>query len=145
MSLIKKKIIFLDPTLIVSVEGDEEEAKRVNGVEIIQDSDSDNEGSQENASEEPPAHKKRHNKISKEARQEEKKTKYLQRHPLSVKIVVSFKGEILQPFLYLKISILISISDDTKMKLQFFWMSYFKIITVESDLLTVNLGGISVG
>lgn len=85
--------------MVVSVEGDEEEARRINGVEIIQDSDSDNEGSQENASEEPPVHKKRHNKISKEARQEEKKIKYLQRHPLSVKIVVSFKGETSKSFL----------------------------------------------
>ncbi|XP_058803325.1 THO complex subunit 5 homolog [Phymastichus coffea] len=115
-----------DSTLMVSVEGDEDEAKRVSNQDGGQESDSDNENQSENQPEEPPVHKKRHHRISKEARQEEKKIRLLQKHPLSVKLIVSFK-------------------DDTKLKLQFYYLTVLKVITVESDLLTVNLGGISVG
>ncbi|KAJ8679912.1 hypothetical protein QAD02_015699 [Eretmocerus hayati] len=115
-----------DSTLLVSVEGDEEEAKRSFGQDGGQESDSENEGQPENVSEEAHVHKKRHHRISKEARQEEKKLKLLQKHPLSVKIIVSFKN-------------------DTKLKLQFYYLTTLKLVTVESDLLTVNLGGISVG
>lgn len=86
--------IILDNTLLVSVEGDEEEARRVSNQENNQESDSENEGQSENVSEEAPVHKKRHHRISKEARQEEKRTRLLQKHPLSVKIIVSFKGKI---------------------------------------------------
>lgn len=85
---------FLDSTLMVSVEGDEEEAKRVSNQDGGQESDSDNENQSENQPEEPPVHKKRHHRISKEARQEEKKLRLLQKHPLSVKIIVSFKSKI---------------------------------------------------
>ncbi|OXU30184.1 hypothetical protein TSAR_007637 [Trichomalopsis sarcophagae] len=115
-----------DSTLVVSVEGDEEEARRTSNTDNGQESDSDNEGQSENVPEEAPVHKKRHHRISKEARQEEKKMRLLQKHPLSVKIIVSFKN-------------------DTKLKLQFYYLTVLKVITVESDLLTVNLGGISVG
>ena len=58
----------------------------------MQESDSDGETQSENIPEEPPVHKKRHHRLSKEARQEEKKVQLLKKHPLSVKIVVSFKS-----------------------------------------------------
>ncbi|XP_014231545.1 THO complex subunit 5 homolog [Trichogramma pretiosum] len=115
-----------DNTLLVSVEGDEEEAKRISNSDSPQDSDSENDDKSESIQEEAPVHKKRHHRISKEARLEEKKQRILHKHPLSVKIIVSFK-------------------DDTKLKLQFFYLTVLKVITVHSDLLTVNLGGISVG
>ena len=83
-------IIFVDPLLTVSVEGDEDEAKRVNNLDGSQDSDSDQEGQSENVVEEAPVHKKRHHRLSREARLEEKKTRLLQRHPLSVQIVINF-------------------------------------------------------
>jgi THO complex subunit 5 len=86
---------FLDSTLVVSVEGDEEEAKRTFNQDGGQESDSDNDGQSENIPEETPVHKKRHHRISKEARQEEKKLRLLQKHPLSVKIIVSFKSQII--------------------------------------------------
>lgn len=78
--------------MIISVEGDEDDAKLVNNQEGIQESDSDAENQGDGVVEEPPVHKKRHHRLSKEARLEEKKSKLLQKHPLSVKIVLSFKG-----------------------------------------------------
>ncbi|XP_023245652.1 THO complex subunit 5 homolog [Copidosoma floridanum] len=115
-----------DSSLLVSVEGDEEEAKRFSNQENNVESDSETDTQPEIVETETPVHKKRHHRISKEARQEEKKLKLLHKHPLSVKIIVSFK-------------------DDTKLKLQFYYLTVLKVITVKSDLLTVNLGGISAG
>lgn len=77
---------------MVSVEGDEEEAKRTTNHEGGQESDSDNETQAENVADEGHVHKKRHHRVSKEARQEEKKLRLLHKHPLSVKIIVSFKS-----------------------------------------------------
>lgn len=85
--------IFLpDNSIIVKVEGDEEEAKRANNQDGLQESDSDAETVSENVTEETPVHKKRHHRLSREARQEEKRTKLLQRHPLNVKIIIKLKS-----------------------------------------------------
>ncbi|XP_012275118.1 THO complex subunit 5 homolog isoform X2 [Orussus abietinus] len=113
-----------DSLLMVSVEGDEDEAKRTTSQDGQQESDSDMETQAENVVEETPVHKKRHHRLSKEARQEEKKSRILHRHPLSIKIVIIIKPE-------------------TKMTLQFFYMTYLKVVTVESKLDTEveGLGG----
>ncbi|XP_076625148.1 THO complex subunit 5 [Colletes latitarsis] len=115
-----------DNTIIVKVEGDEEEAKRANNQDGLQESDSDPEFLSENVIEETPVHKKRHHRLSREARQEEKKSKLLQRHPLNVKIVIKLKNE-------------------TKLTLQFFYIMFLKVVTVESRLKTEGVGGISTG
>ena len=83
---------FSDSSLFVTIEGDEDEAKLTNSQDRVQESDSDAETASENVIEEAPVHKKRHHRMSKEARQQEKKLKLLQRHPLSVKIVLIFKS-----------------------------------------------------
>lgn len=77
----------------MKVEGDEEEAKRANNQDGLQESDSDPENVSENIIEETPVHKKRHHRLSREARQEEKRTKLVQRHPLHVKIVIKLKSQ----------------------------------------------------
>ncbi|XP_076163175.1 THO complex subunit 5 [Ptiloglossa arizonensis] len=115
-----------DNSIIVKVEGDEEEAKRANNQDGLQESDSDPETLSENVIEETPVHKKRHHRLSREARQEEKKSKLLQRHPLNVKIVIKLKNE-------------------TKLTLQFFYIMFLKVVTVESKLKTESVGGISSG
>ncbi|CAK9815604.1 THO complex subunit 5 homolog [Anthophora plagiata] len=115
-----------DHSIIVKVEGDEEDAKRASNQDGLQESDSDPEIISENVIEETHVHKKRHYRLSKEARQEEKKTKLLQRHPLNVKIVIKLKNE-------------------TKLTLQFFYMMYLKVVTVESKLKTEGIGSISTG
>lgn len=115
-----------DNSIIVKVEGDEEEAKRANNQDGIQESDSDTENISENIIEETHVHKKRHHRLSREARQEEKKTKLLQRHPLNVKIVIKLKSE-------------------TKLTLQFFYMMFLKIVTVESKLKTEGIGNTNTG
>ncbi|KAG7208914.1 hypothetical protein KM043_015094 [Ampulex compressa] len=115
-----------DHTLIVKVEGDEDEAKRTNNLDGIQESDSDPENQSESIIEEAPVHKKRHHRLSREARQEEKKSRLLQRHPLNVKIVITLNSE-------------------TKLTLQFFYMIYLKVVTVESKLDTEDVGGVSAG
>ncbi|KAK1123300.1 hypothetical protein K0M31_008920 [Melipona bicolor] len=115
-----------DNSIIVKVEGDEEEAKRANNQDGLQESDSDAETVSENVIEETPVHKKRHHRLSKEARQEEKKTKLLQRHPLNVKIIIKLKNE-------------------TKLTLQFYYMMSLKIVTVESKLKTDGIMDISTG
>ncbi|XP_043260585.1 THO complex subunit 5 homolog [Colletes gigas] len=115
-----------DNTIIVKVEGDEEEAKRANNQDGLQESDSDPEFLSESVIEEIPVHKKRHHRLSREARQEEKKSKLLQRHPLNVKIVIKLKNE-------------------TKLTLQFFYIMFLKVVTVESRLKTEGVGGISTG
>lgn len=84
---------FIDNTLVVKVEGDEDEAKRANNQDGLQESDSDPETPSENIIEEMPVHKKRHHRLSREARQEEKRSKLLQRHPLHVKIIIILKSE----------------------------------------------------
>ncbi|KAK9300536.1 hypothetical protein QLX08_006863 [Tetragonisca angustula] len=115
-----------DNSIIVKVEGDEEEAKRANNQDGLQESDSDAETVSENVIEETPVHKKRHHRLSREARQEEKKTKLLQRHPLNVKIIIKLKNE-------------------TKLTLQFYYMMSLKIVTVESKLKTDGIMDISTG
>ncbi|XP_046825264.1 THO complex subunit 5 homolog isoform X1 [Vespa crabro] len=115
-----------DNTLIIKVEGDEDEAKRTNNQDGLQESDSDPETQLENIVEETPVHKKRHHRLSREARQEEKRLKLLQRHPLNVTLVISLKSE-------------------TKLTLQFFYMIHLKVVTVESKLETDVSGGISAG
>ncbi|XP_043273169.1 THO complex subunit 5 homolog [Venturia canescens] len=115
-----------EPLLCVSVEGDEDEAKRINNQENSQDSDSDQETQSESVVEEIPVHKKRHHRLSREARQEEKKMRLLQRHPLSVQIVITLSNEI-------------------KLTLKFFYMTYLRVITVESKLDTKDCGGITAG
>lgn len=59
----------------------------------MQESDSDPETQLENIVEETPVHKKRHHRLSREARQEEKRLKLLQRHPLNVTLVISLKSK----------------------------------------------------
>lgn len=76
----------------MTIEGDEDEAQRTNNQERPQESDSDAENAGDNVVEEAPVHKKRHHRMSKEARQEDKKSKLLQRHPLSVKIIINFSS-----------------------------------------------------
>ncbi|XP_032675628.1 THO complex subunit 5 homolog [Odontomachus brunneus] len=115
-----------DSALLVKVEGDEDEAKRANGQDGLQESDSDTENQSENIVEETPVHKKRHHRLSREARQEEKRSKLLQRHPLRVKIVIALKSE-------------------TRLTLHFYYMIYLKVVTVESNLETEELGSISAG
>ncbi|KYM92646.1 THO complex subunit 5 like protein [Atta colombica] len=115
-----------DSTLLVKVEGDEDEAKRANNHDGLQESDSDPENQLESIVEETPVHKKRHHRLSREARQEEKRSKLLQRHPLHVKILITLKNE-------------------TRLTLHFFYMVYLKVVTVESKLETEDLGGISAG
>ncbi|XP_014615132.1 PREDICTED: THO complex subunit 5 homolog [Polistes canadensis] len=115
-----------DNTIIIKVEGDKDEAKRTNNQDGLQESDSDPETQLENIVEETPVHKKRHHRLSKEARQEEKRSKLLQRHPLNVTLVISMKTE-------------------TKLTLQFFYMIHLKVVTVESKLETDVSGGISAG
>ncbi|EZA50540.1 hypothetical protein DMN91_009816 [Ooceraea biroi] len=115
-----------DSTLLVIVEGDEDEAKRANSQDSLQESDSDADAQSENVVEEAPVHKKRHHRLSREARQEEKRSKLLQRHPLHVKIVITLKNE-------------------TRLTLHFYYMIYLKVVTVESKLETEDLGGISAG
>ncbi|XP_015593948.1 THO complex subunit 5 homolog [Cephus cinctus] len=115
-----------DSSLVVSVEGDDDDAKRSNDQEGTQESDSDAETQSENIVEEIPVHKKRHHRLSKEARQEEKRSRLLHRHPLSVKIIIVLKM-------------------DTKLTLQFYYMTFLKVITVESKLDADNVGGISAG
>lgn len=115
-----------DNTLLVKVEGDEDEAKRANNQDGLQESDSDPENQSENVVEEMHVHKKRHHRLSREARQEEKRSKLLQRHPLNVKIIIVLKNE-------------------TKLTLCFYYMIHLKVITVESKLETEELGGISAG
>ncbi|XP_043589359.1 THO complex subunit 5 homolog [Bombus pyrosoma] len=115
-----------DNSIIVKVEGDEEEAKRANNQDGLQESDSDAETVSENVTEETPVHKKRHHRLSREARQEEKRTKLLQRHPLNVKIIIKLKNE-------------------TKLTLQFYYMMSLKVVTVESKLKTDGVMGISTG
>ncbi|KAL6441032.1 hypothetical protein ACFW04_003416 [Cataglyphis niger] len=83
-----------DSTLVVKVEGDEDEAKRANNQDGLQESDSDPENQSENIVEEMPVHKKRHHRVSRETRQEEKRLKLLQRHPLHVKIIITLKSEL---------------------------------------------------
>lgn len=83
----------IDNTLLVRVEGDEDEAKRANNQDGLQESDSDPETQSENIVEETLVHKKRHHRLSREARQEEKRLKLLQRHPLHVKIVITLKSK----------------------------------------------------
>lgn len=78
---------------MVKVEGDEDEAKRANTQDGLQESDSDPETPSESIVEEMPVHKKRHHRVSREARQEEKRLKLLQRHPLHVKIIIILKSE----------------------------------------------------
>lgn len=108
-----------DIELNVNVNGDEDEAKRINNQDGIQDSDSDSDNpTLESAIDETIVHKKRHHRISKEARIEEKKMKILQRHPLSVDIIIYIKNDI-------------------KLTLRFYYMMLLKIITVESHLETV--------
>ncbi|KAG5326246.1 THOC5 protein, partial [Pseudoatta argentina] len=80
-----------DSTLLVKVEGDEDEAKRANNHDGLQESDSDPENQLESIVEETPVHKKRHHRLSREVRQEEKRSKLLQRHPLHVKILITLK------------------------------------------------------
>lgn len=82
-----------DSSLLVSIEGDDDEAKRVNSQDGVQDSDSDQDNQTDGVVEEAPVHKKRHHRMSKEARQEEKKTRLLQRHPLSVRLVMVLKSK----------------------------------------------------
>ncbi|OAD59358.1 THO complex subunit 5 like protein [Eufriesea mexicana] len=115
-----------DNSIVVKVEGDEEEAKRANNQDGLQESDSDAENVSENIIEETPVHKKRHHRLSREARQEEKRTKLLQRHPLNVKIIIKLKNE-------------------TKLTLQFYYMMFLKVVTVESKLKTDGVAGISTG
>lgn len=115
-----------DNTIIIKVEGDKDEARRTNNQDGLQESDSDPETQLENIIEETPVHKKRHHRLSKEARQEEKRSKLLQRHPLNVTLVISMKTE-------------------TKLTLQFFYMIHLKVVTVESKLETDVSGGISAG
>ncbi|XP_053989221.1 THO complex subunit 5 homolog [Hylaeus anthracinus] len=115
-----------DNTITVKVEGDEEEAKRANNQDGLQESDSDPENLSENVIEEAPVHKKRHHRLSREARQEEKKSKLLQKHPLNVKIVIKIKNE-------------------TKLTLQFYYIMFLKVVTVESRLKTEGVGGSSTG
>jgi len=86
--------------LLVKVEGDEDEAKRTNSQDGLQESDSDPDAQSENIVEETPVHKKRHHRLSREARQEEKRSKLLQRHPLYVKIVITLKSEFSKNELY---------------------------------------------
>lgn len=83
-----------DSTLLVKVEGDEDEAKRANNQDGLQESDSDLDTQSENVVEETPVHKKRHHRVSRETRQEEKRSKLLQQHPLHVKIVITLKSEL---------------------------------------------------
>lgn len=78
---------------MVKVEGDEDEAKRANNQDGLQESDSDPENQSENIVEEMPVHKKRHHRVSRETRQEEKRLKLLQRHPLHVKIIITLKSK----------------------------------------------------
>lgn len=66
----------------------------MNGQDSLQESDSDTENQSENIVEETPVHKKRHHRLSREARQEEKRSKLLQRHPLHVKIVIALKSKL---------------------------------------------------
>lgn len=108
-----------DSSLIVSVEGDDEDAKRINNNEGTQESDSDVEGQLETPPDDIPVHKKRHHRISREAREEEKKLKILHKHPLAVKIIIT-------------------INSDTKMILNFFYLTFLKVITVESHLDNIN-------
>ncbi|XP_063974378.1 THO complex subunit 5 homolog isoform X2 [Diachasmimorpha longicaudata] len=108
-----------DCQLIVSVEGDEDEAKRINSQEGINDSDSDQ--AEEALPEEAPVHKKRHHRLSKEERMEEKKCRILQRHPLTVHLNLTIKNEI-------------------KMSLKFLYMTVLKIVTVESHLTAEEVG-----
>ncbi|XP_011308735.1 THO complex subunit 5 homolog [Fopius arisanus] len=108
-----------DHQLMVSVEGDEDEAKRINSQEGSNDSDSDQ--GEEIPQEETPVHKKRHHRISKEARMEEKKSRVLQRHPLTVQLILTIKNQ-------------------TKMSLKFLYMTLLKIVTVESYLTTDDTG-----
>ncbi|XP_012219703.1 THO complex subunit 5 homolog [Linepithema humile] len=115
-----------DNTLLVKVEGDEDEAKRTNNQDGMQESDSDPETQQENLVEETLVHKKRHHRLSREARQEEKRLKLLQRHPLHVTIVITLKNE-------------------TRLTLHFYYTIHLKVVTVESKLETEDLGGISAG
>ncbi|XP_043470764.1 THO complex subunit 5 homolog [Leptopilina heterotoma] len=115
-----------DSSLTVTIEGDEDEAQRTNNQERPQESDSDAENAGENVIEEAPVHKKRHHRMSKEARLEDKKSKLLQRHPLSVKLIINF-------------------SKDTKLTLQFYYLTILKVITVESNLENVDIGGVSAG
>ncbi|XP_076244941.1 THO complex subunit 5 [Calliopsis andreniformis] len=115
-----------DNTIVVKVEGDEEEAKRANNQDGLQESDSDPETLSENIVEETHVHKKRHHRLSREARQEEKKSKLLQRHPLNVKIIIKLKNE-------------------TKLTLQFYYMMHLKVVTVESKLKTEGVGSSSTG
>lgn len=81
------------------MEGDEDEAKRTNNQDGLQESDSDPETQLENIVEETPVHKKRHHRLSREARQEEKRLKLLQRHPLNVTLVISLKSELFHKIL----------------------------------------------
>ncbi|XP_008559444.1 THO complex subunit 5 homolog [Microplitis demolitor] len=108
-----------DSSLYVSVEGDDEDAKRINNNEGTQESDSDIEQQSETPPDEIPVHKKRHHRLSREAREEEKKSKILHKHPLNVKIIITINGE-------------------TKMTLDFYYLTFLKVITVESRLDTVD-------
>lgn len=93
ISFITIEIYAADSTLLVKVEGDEDEAKRANNQDGLHESDSDVDAQSENVVEETPVHKKRHHRLSREARQEEKRSRLLQRHPLHVKIVVTLKSK----------------------------------------------------
>ncbi|XP_076645994.1 THO complex subunit 5 isoform X2 [Halictus rubicundus] len=115
-----------DNSIIVKIEGDEEEAKRANNQEGLQESDSDPETLSESIIEETHIHKKRHHRLSREARQEEKRLKLLQRHPLHVKIMIKLKNE-------------------TKLTLQFFYIMFLKVVTVESKLKTEGVESNSTG
>ncbi|XP_015523922.1 THO complex subunit 5 homolog [Neodiprion pinetum] len=115
-----------DSSLLVSIEGDDDDAKRVNSQEGSQDSDSDQDNQTDGVVEETPVHKKRHHRMSKEARLEEKKLRLLQRHPLSVRLVMVFKS-------------------NTKLTLNFFYMSYLNVVTLDATLDTENPGGVSAG
>lgn len=91
----------------MTIEGDEDEAQRTNNQERVQESDSDAENALENIIEEAPVHKKRHHRMSKEARQEDKRSKLLQRHPLSVKLLITFQSINLLFFIFIIIIFLL--------------------------------------
>ncbi|KAK0174772.1 hypothetical protein PV327_010502 [Microctonus hyperodae] len=109
-----------DSTLSVSVEGDEEEAKRINNETGMQDTDSEPD-TQESVPEDIPVHKKRHHRLSREARDEEKRLRLLQKSPLRVEIILTIKN-------------------NTKLVLIFKYLIVLKVVTVESHLDTDEIG-----
>lgn len=105
-----------DPLLVVTIEGDEDEARRLKDktdeANEDEDSDSDQEQEVENNEKSKRHHRKRNNKVD---RQEERRKRLLAKHPLTVNLTIKLK-------------------DGSNMKLVFSYLLNLAVVTVKCSL-----------